>query len=226
MKLSIIVTILDSHEVVRRQILHYRKMVLPSNMEIIFMDDGSEPPIVGNGLKNFNIYPTYDKRPWSGHVARNSGARKALGDYLLFMDIDYILPKESINFLMEFNGDRTLFTREFGILDEAGEFTQDLKVLRSYGLKRKYDTNAWTHRSVFAMRQELFWEMGGFREDLMDRPHPNYIGRDFNDKWKRLAKQGKVTDNENRPMIYMFPTGKYCNKDMGLFHSLKRHVNG
>jgi len=45
MKVSVIIAVLNSHEVVRRQIEHFKKMELSSDVEIILVDDGSNPPL-------------------------------------------------------------------------------------------------------------------------------------------------------------------------------------
>ena len=45
MKLSIIIPVLNSHEIVRRQIEHFKKMDLPDDIELIIVDDGSDPPL-------------------------------------------------------------------------------------------------------------------------------------------------------------------------------------
>ena len=132
MKLSIIVPVLNSHEIVRRSLLHYRKMNLPDDVEILYIDDGSDPPIeydIPNpliALRNFRILKTNDKRDWTWALARNFGAKKAKGEYLLMCDLDYIIPKKAIECALEFTGDKLRFKREFGILDETGDFTQDI----------------------------------------------------------------------------------------------------
>ena len=43
MKLSIVIAILNSHEIVRRQLLFLKKMDLPNDIEVVFVDDGSRP---------------------------------------------------------------------------------------------------------------------------------------------------------------------------------------
>ena len=62
-----------------RQIKHFKKMDLPDDVEIIIVDDGSDPPLeCGDGVK---IIETKDTRPWTQPKARNIGAAKARGDF-------------------------------------------------------------------------------------------------------------------------------------------------
>ena len=226
MKVSIITSILDSHEIVRRQILHYEKIGLPDDVEIIFMDDGSDPPLESDtSLKNFSIIPTNEKRAWTEHLARNKAAKIAKGEYFFFTDIDYIVPLSAINIAREFTGDRMRFVREFGILDKNGNFTQDIDVLKSWGLKR--DTvKLGQHKSVYLMHRKIFFELGGYREDRVGTPMPQYVGRDFDHRWKKLAATGKYSNSDTIPTIYFFPNGKFCGdmdyNPFGLFHNLKR----
>ena len=41
MKCSIIIAIYNSHEIVRRQLLHFESIGIPDDMELILVDDGS-----------------------------------------------------------------------------------------------------------------------------------------------------------------------------------------
>ena len=98
MKLSIIIPVLNSYEIVRRHLLHFKEMNLPDSVEIIFVDDGSDPPIQDTvGVKNLRIIRTNDKRPWTWALARNRGAKEARGEYFLMTDLDYIIPKDAID---------------------------------------------------------------------------------------------------------------------------------
>ncbi len=231
MKLSVISCVLNSAEVVRRQILHYSRMNLSSrDVEVIFMDDGSHPPLSTSVESNgFLIYETNDKRPWTEHIARNRGVELAFGDYVCLIDIDYILPKESIESILQFNGDKMTFKRKFGTLDENGEIDDSRETLLHYGLKPRWLRKEYTsHRSQYVMRRDLFKQIGGYREDLSGKAHPKGggAGQKFFHKWQRLERDGKVTTAEHRPLIYMFPVGKYCGhhdyNPFGLFHDLKR----
>lgn len=238
MRLSIIVPFLNSHEIVRRQILWFRKMELPDDVEILFMDDGSDPPLSMNGVHvpNMRIIPTNDFRPWTSSIARNTGAKLAKGAYFLMTDGDYIVPKAAILQAREFTGDKMRFRREFGVLDEDGHFTQNHSVLMAWGLPiqriREKGTKMPPHPNNFCMRREVFFMMGGYDEKLiLSRPYPQGEDRHFKRDWARLVEKGKVTedDADTRPTIYMFPNGQYCGGDgdvdynpFGLFHTLTR----
>lgn len=235
MNLSIIMPFLNSHEIVRRQILHFTRLDLPADVEILFMDDGSDPPLqASNGQpRNFTIYATHDFRPWTSSLARNTGAKLARGKYLLMTDGDYILTREVIMRARAFRGDRLGFRRQFAVLDEAGNFTQDAKVLLSYGLSpsrlREKGVKFPPHPNNFVMRTELFHEMGGYREDLiLTRPYPQGEDRHFKKTWAQFVREGRAHEEpvDDRPTIYMFPNGQFCGdvdyNPFGLFHSLSR----
>jgi glycosyltransferase involved in cell wall biosynthesis len=232
-RLSIIVAVLNSHEVVRRQVRHFAQMPVPDGVEILYLDDGSDPPLVNPGtVPALQIIPTHDTRPWTWAVARNHGARLAQGAYLLMTDLDYIIPRPALMDALAFAGDYMGFRREFGILDEQGQFTQDLDTLRAYGLSAARIATRGVqmppHPNNFVIRRDLFLEMGGYREDRVGRPYPQ--GEDNLFKKQRIAfrEAGRLTESIDRPTLYMFPNGQYCEggdvdaNPFGLFHDLSR----
>ena len=232
MKVSIIVPVLNSHEIVRRQLLHFIKIGIPNDVEIIYVDDGSDPPIpypTGIGC-TFVLLPTNDYRPWTWALARNKGAKNARGEYLIMTDLDYIIPKQLIEDVRAFNGDYMGFRREFGVLDEHGIFTQDHDILIEYGLSperiKDRGTNLPAHPNNFAIRKDLFLKMGGYREDLVGRPYPQGEDNDWKKKRKHWQADGRLVESEHRPCIYMFPNGRWCGdvdyNPFGLFHDLSR----
>ena len=177
MCVSIIIPILNSHEIVRRQVLHFEKMDLPNDVEIIMVDDGSVPEIeVNTTLKNFKLLYTHDLRPWTWPLARNRGAKEAKGDYFIMADLDHIISRNFIDTVLSFTGDHIRINREFAVLDEGGNLTQDRDILLSYGLtEERLDTKGvkfTPHRNQFAMHKDLYWKMGGFREDRIGLPYP------------------------------------------------------
>jgi glycosyltransferase involved in cell wall biosynthesis len=231
MRLSIVVPVLNSHEIVRRQLLYFAQMPLPADVDVIYMDDGSDPPLVDPGtVPALRIVPTHDTRPWTWAVARNSGAKIAQGDYLLMTDLDYIIPRQAIEDALAFTGDYMGFRREFGILDADGAFTQDMPTLLAYGLlpERAATRGAQMppHPNNFVIRKDLFFEMGGYREDRVGREYPQGEDNLFKAQRKRFVEAGRMTESADRPLLYMFPNGQYCGdvdyNPSGLFHNLSR----
>jgi len=228
MRLSIVVAVLNSHEIVRRQILHFEKMAIPDGVEIIFVDDGSDPPITSDTrLRNFRILYTNDFRPWTVELARNFGIRAAQGEYILITDMDYIVPLSAIESGLALKEDRSGIRREFGVLDENGDFTQDMAVLKQWGLAR--DTvRCPPHPNNFIMRKATFDKIGYFDESRVNNPYPIGADAEFKRRFVRHLLKGEVTqrDNDLRPTIYMFPNGQYCGdvdyNPFNLFHQLTR----
>lgn len=237
MKASIIIPVLNSHEIVRRQVRHFEQMDLPDDVEIILVDDGSDPALtVETTLKHFTLIHTNDFRPWTWPCARNTGARHARGEYLVMVDVDHIVSKAFVETVRGFTGDHIRVNREFAVLDEHGKLTQDRETLLAYGLtEERLNTKGvrfTPHRNQFAMHRDLYEKMGGFREDRIGRPYPQREDGDFAKKWRELYECGEIRDfddlvgYEHRPILYMFPNGKYCgdvdHNPFGLFHTLTR----
>ena len=240
MKLSIIVSILNSHEIVRRQILHFEKMGLYDDVEILYMDDSSNPPLKSDtSLKNFKIIPVNNPKPrtdgkfYDGRVsiARNMGARLAQGEFLLMTDIDYIITKECIEAGRNMAFDKQRLKREFGVILEDGTVTQDMDVLKKYGLTEERIKNRGVkispHPNNFIMRKSKYFEMGGYREELQG-VYPSRGDTYFKRDWTNFLEAGKATlaHADTRPTILMFPNGQFCGdidfNPFGLFHGLSR----
>ena len=229
MRLSIVIPCLNSHEVVRRQLLHFDRMKLPSDTELIVVDDGSDPPLRNTTLAPVLIFQTGDTRPWTWALARNLGARMASGEYLLMFDVDHIVTREAIDFIRRFDGLKVQFTRQFGVLDEKGVLTQNRRVLEEYGLPRRQSLRIGPLPNNFAMRRDVFWELGGYREDLVEKPYPQGEDRAFRSAWRTFElKHGGEGScvSPVRPTMFMFPNGKYLGDvdadPKGLFHGLTR----
>lgn len=229
MKLSIVTAVLNSHEVVRRQILHYKKINLSPDVEIVFVDDGSDP-----SLKSFiaslgiDFYPTiletHNTGDWTQPAARNFGVKHAKGEYVIVTDIDHIISKELIDIVLTTEYDKINFKREAGVIDENGEFTQDMGVLMTYGFpQRRLRLSA--HSNSYAIRKGLFIGLGGSQQK---DHYPNRDEVSIKRKLKQLNAEGKIKiiPDDDRPTIYMIPNGRFCgDKDynpFGLFHNLTR----
>lgn len=228
-RLSLIIPVLNSHEVVRRQLLHFERIGLPSDTELILVDDGSDPPIENTSNLPVTIHRTHDRRPWTWALARNAGARLASGDCLLMYDIDHILMRSALNFVRHFDGLKVQFIREFGVLDENGMLTQDRTVLETYGLVAGKSLRVGPLPNNFAMRRDLFWKLGGYREDLVTKSYPQGEDRAFRSKWRTYQRDTGADVCPHRPLMYVFPTGKWCGdvdyNPQGLFHNLTRKTS-
>jgi hypothetical protein len=238
MRLTWIIAILNSHEVWRRNLIHWRGMSLPADLEILIMDDGSDPPLVmppDLAVPNLRIVPTHDTRPWTTSLARNAGARLAEADYILFTDIDHYLLQDAILDCHKFacggfpTADRFTFHREFGVLREDGTPTQDIPTVLSYGLDPARipikGLRAPAHGNSFVMRKDLFWQAGGYGANDYSNYPPMDESR-FRGRYREMQHAGKCTTEEYRPTIYMIPNGYYCGdpdyNPHGLFHTLSR----
>jgi len=237
MKISVVIAVLNSHYIVKLQIRHFRAMHLPDDVEFIFIDDGSNPPLKlpHMGLKNLSFYYTNDKRAWTQGLARNLGASKAKGEFLFFTDIDHIISKEAIMAVREFDGDRMVFPRFMGILDRYGNVIQDLQTLFDWGYSKAYWRRRWHtlsggyHGNTYAVRKTIFDQIGGYYKEFCESEF--HVGgrwmseeRKFNIKMSHGVGRGWIKPDVIGPPIYVYPLGKFHktgeHNPYGLFHSL------
>lgn len=217
-KLSIVISVYQSYEIVRRQVLYYSKMDLP--FELIIVDDGSNPSIPEAS------YQTGNKLAWTQGLGRNLGASKAHGEYLLMTDIDHILSKEAIEDALNFTGNKMIFRRQIAVLDENGDIRQDPDTLKEWGYE-KDKLDASVHGNTFVIKKSIFNELGGYEPSRsLIGYHPiSKSGDDvyFNKKWNYAFRGQRPAVGRD---IYMFPVGRF-NKTgnlnpFGLFHNLSQ----
>ena len=221
MKLSIIISVYNSHEIVRRQMLYFDRMNLPKDqVEILIIDDGSNPPLEGDFIRSNNSLA------WTQGLGRNLGAEHAKGEYLFMTDLDHIISREAIDDALKFTGNKMAFRRQLAVLLEDGTLTQDKDILLDWGW-RGDKLDASVHGNTFVMRRDIFMDLGGYENYSCTYGfHPvSKKGDDcvFNHKWNRKFA-GRKPDLGHH--IYMFPISRY-HKDgelnpKGLFHNLSQ----
>lgn len=236
MKISIICSVLDSKESLRRQCLNWERIGIcqGGDTEIIIVDDGSEIPITYSGplpLKVLRREPILDregKRRWTASAARNTGVKEARGEYLLCFDLDHIITKEILDTIRGYTGPRISLRREFGVLLEDGTLTQDKDVLLQYGLlEERYNKKGvrfGSHPNQYAMRRDVFFAIGGYNEHIvLTRTYPQGEDGLFKKGWLEYERKTGEHAHEYRPVLYMWPNGYYCGHvdydQFGLFHN-------
>ena len=238
MNISIIFTVLDSHKAVDRQLRYFENMPLPDDVELILVDDGSTPPLKeflyqDHRPKNLRILRQDIDAEWTQPAARNYGAREALGEFLILSDIDHIICKPLIDFVAKGEWDAMRFNREVAILDEDGDFVQDDETMLEYGyLQWRLEQNKYTippHVNSFGIRKKLYLELGGMDERRVGTSkYPNHDDSRLRNRLNRLRQEGAIRycPEDQWPIIYMFPNGKYAgdvdHNPFGLFHDLSR----
>lgn len=234
MRLSIVIAVLDSSEVVRRQALWFKKMYLnPEKVELILVDDGSNPPL--GQYPPFTIYRHNIPAQWTQPAARNYGVKQAKGEYLLVTDIDHIIPYSLIKVGLETTYDFIKFKREVAVLNKDGEFVQSEEAVKSYGYKKFEDRGFHIppHTNSFIIKRDLYLSLGGVSEKYVGTgKYPNREEVGLRSLLKQMKANGEIkvlddtVEGDPRPTIYMIPNGRFCgDKDynpFGLFHTLKR----
>lgn len=228
MQLSIVIAVLDSHEIVRRQYEHWASLCFPDSVEVIVVDDGSNPPLF-ESMPYTGMIATNDSRRWTQGLARMKGIEAAQGEYIFCTDIDHIISKEAIDFALTFTGDKAVFQRRFAYLDEDGNLVRDKDKLLEWGLLpsaiRDAELSDGVHGNTWLMRKELFWELGGYSlERCNSGTHLQGEDRDFNHRYTKAVEQGKAKPQVKGPPIYFFPMGRYHvtgdENPFGLFHNM------
>jgi glycosyltransferase involved in cell wall biosynthesis len=136
-------------------------------LEIIVADSGSsdETPDIARSAGAMVIEG--DRRgPGEG---RNRGARAAIGDILLFVDADCILPQNLIESVFLALADSTVVGGATGFVPAEGRVIERALFRLANGYQRAMTLWGFPHNAgyCFFFRKEAFEKLGGIREDML-----------------------------------------------------------
>lgn len=229
---SLVMSVLDSHEVLRRQILFWSKHVfsddqdLKGRCQIVVADDMSDPPLESVFEENrravnfdYVVFRTESEIPWTQMLGANMGAERAEGRYVLHTAIDHMVSKEAFRAVADFQGDKMQFRRAWGVLDEQGDILIDHDTLVQYGWKPSDRVKLPDAQDQYAMKRWIYLEIGGY--------NPRHFGHYFGDvefHWEyayfRRRMLEKIGRHKRGPMTHCF-AGSMSNP-LGLFHKMPR----
>lgn len=208
LRVSIILLVFESYEMVRRQVLYMNSLNLPDSIEVIFADDGSNPPVILYDEPNFKYKMVYreKEKQWTIPKIINYAAGFAEGTYLLFLGVDHMLSPEMVSFMMKSNSGYSVFQRIYAVIDRWG----NLLKIQHYQDGRFVDCIC-DFTSLGWVRRNHFIKLGGMNEVM-----PNKLkGNSDVDLFKRwCALRGTTRENvikrsrKNNPKYYMLPEKK------------------
>ncbi len=203
---SFIMSVLESYSMAQKQI-RLLSQILPESWELIFVDDGSVPPIPipETVHKNFVLVRTREVRKpgeWTQHLAINKAVEIARGEYIVKNDVDHVFTSGVIEAISEFKGDMLLFRREAGYLNE------DLTIT---SLKNQHPVYSPID-DIYVVRKRIFQAMGGY---------PVEATRKYGGMGRFLWKYSEAHEARHIPekaLIYVVPD------DRETYHNLVRVV--
>jgi len=225
-KIALIFPVLQSYEVLERQIKYMNSLPLPEDWEVVIVDDGSDPPIKIKTLPSFNykLVRTYDYNKWTQAKAVNYGVEMSdPSEFMWGLAVDHFISKENIEDIKNFTGDKMVFPRLFATLDKDGKIRTDEETLMRYGwVKKEKQKGKGTGAGFgcFVMRRTCWDEIGGY--DMARFAKGGYGGDDVDISHKysylcRVLKKAKP--HEVGHLMYVYPSAAY--DAMEIFHNLR-----
>lgn len=226
MKGSIVIPCLDSHEVVRRQLLWISSWMAPfaDRWNLVLVDDGSNPKIsITPPTSHETILYRIPSHPekWTQPRARNVGARACPASQLIFFtDIDHILTPEALADADSFRGDMLRFHRKPAFLDPSGKLHTKEDDLLNCGFSHSdLKCKSTEHKATFAIRKTIHDLLGGFDEKFCGTYGSDDI--DYSQRYEKMRTEGNCKPSEfSASPIYVFPNPR--DDRLSLFHRLLR----
>lgn len=173
MKFTIIIPSYNRAEYILGAIASVQSQIF-NKAEIIVVDDGSSDEtqeILQSKIQNKEIRYLYQNNSGPS-VARNNGARYALGEYLIFLDSDDLLLKSRVEKLLSLlkkeKKKPDLVYSPWITVDTSRKFlrTPDKK-FSSIELIPSLLVRGLAHPGACAFRKDTFWSLGGFNEEII-----------------------------------------------------------
>jgi glycosyltransferase involved in cell wall biosynthesis len=199
-KVSLVVPLYQSWEMLRRQVLYWNSLKIPKTIEIIIADDGSdpEPELYDRPKFRHQIVHRANKQDgWTIPHILNFGAKHSRGQYIMFLGIDHIISPEWVSWAVRSEDDYAVFTRKYALLADDGTL---LKIqFKGQDCNVDYTSIGWVSK-------KLFNNVGKFDEEV------NGINKDVN-FFKRVAralKKSRLYFIRECPttFVYMLPEKK------------------
>lgn len=111
--------------------------------------------LLETGIASFQLYRTLKKVPWNWLFARNLGHAHAPTDWILFTDIDHVLPAESLRAVVTDTLDPAVVYR-FSRVDAPRPWPYTLDECTPYKI----------HPNTWLMTRQMFDAIGGYDERL------------------------------------------------------------
>src|SRR5690606_29212893 len=139
-----------------------------SRIKFIVVDDGSPEPardVVKDAspavLGRLELYRIRQDIPWNYHGARNLGCHVAPDGWILRLDLDHVLPKDSAERLLGFEPDESrwyVFPR--WRVGKADETRRKDKIPEDQEFGQIHP-----HIDSMLITRDLYWRVGGYDED-------------------------------------------------------------
>jgi len=202
---SIIIPAYNEEEYIKQTLIHARNQKYSGCFEVILSDCRSNDLTQKIGEQFADAVVTCPKR--NTGAARNSGAKKAKGEFLLFVDADTWLPPHYLEKIYQY-----LRTHPNVVaLSTAFEFTQKRPILllvELYTNLRFWFADRFKHKAPvlgynFFIRKDAFFKNGGFKECFFEDFYFYKKLNSTNQPTKYLLKP-KVTISARRLQKYGF----------------------
>lgn len=145
--------------------------------EVIVVDSSPQP----SALTDPTVILLHDGRRRPAGAARNMGAQRTTGDYVLFVDADVVLPRRTVDWISRFLEEPSadMVSGVYDAEEPNGRFLSSLqnRVLRSRSTSGPDAGSRLVSSSHLLIRRKAFQQVGGFNEELWSYEDVEFLGR-------------------------------------------------